>query len=247
MPHHASGLAPPWTPAPRFEYSLAGQRRLRHLRRARQGRGPRGVSTDGLIVVAVLVVLGPAIVGYLVWLFAIRPRRYEERQRERAEVVARGLGLQVAEPGRAQGMRAGCTVEVALEVGLPLQPYQSVSTTHCLALVEPRFHVSFAVVSPAVRSVGGWSERWAEDVGIAAPTPEARALAAAVAPVVQAAARSRPRDVLRIELDAYAARVVLRGIVLDPEPLARALDVAIEVARRARVTSLAELGPSPGS
>lgn len=192
------------------------------------------MSTDDLLAIALLALLAPAFPAYLLWLLVLRPRRALRVQRERAEVLSRALGLDVLEPGRVGGSRDGTSVEVRTTDPHRMQRSPGLPTTHCLALIEPRFHHSFVVVSPAVAGAAGWSERWTDDVGIGAPSSEARALAVTVAPVVQSIARSRPPEVLRVELDAHAARLVLSGIVLDPAVLERTLGLALELARRAR-------------
>jgi hypothetical protein len=192
------------------------------------------MKTNDLIGVAVLVVLLPAIVGYLLWLLRIRPRKQERARHESAAHVAQALQMTVPEPGLVRGVRDGRTVEIACGVSTPLGSLGRGARprTTCRVWLDPPFSVPFVVATPR-RYAGGVTKNWADDVGIGGPTSEALALAASLAPLVQARANALD-GMLAIEIDRATCSVMLDGIVVDASILEQALALATGLANAVR-------------
>lgn len=186
------------------------------------------MTSSDLVGIAVLVVLGPAMVLYLVWLVRIRPRRHARLQLARAEQAGRALGLATVEEGLARGVRDGRTVEVSYGVSATPAARGGRPITTCRVALSAPFPVPFAVVTPR-RYAAGATQRWARDVWIGGPDARALELAASLAPVVEAHARAMD-DTLVLELDRATCSVILEGIVLDPARLERALALAGQLA-----------------
>jgi hypothetical protein len=180
------------------------------------------VKTGDIIGIVLLVML-PIFFGVLLWaLLRVPPRRL----RERTDELARTLGLSVIEPGVTRGVRNGRNVEVVLGMSASFGRGGRPRTS-CRVYLDPPFATPFVVGLPR-NQTAGTTTRW-EDVGIGGPTPESRALATSLAPLVRSYA-GRLDGVLVIEVDRATSAVSLDGCVLDRDRLEQALALAEELA-----------------
>ncbi len=185
------------------------------------------MSSGDIIGIVVISVLVPAIVGYLVWLLRLRPRRIAREHRARLDEIGRSLGLPEVEPGLARGVRDGLAVEVSFSVtSTPVRGGRPV--TRCRAWLAEPLPVAFAVATP--RGSAGATKCWARDVWIGGPNDQALELAASVAPLVEEHARTA-EGILSLELDRASCNVTLDGIVVESSRLDRALATAVGLAK----------------